>query len=56
MARVYLYQENKTDALACAKEVIESGKFELLTDQHLADDKNKSYIQSMSDREYISSL
>lgn len=62
MARVYLYQENKTDALACAKEVIESGKFELLTDAHLASDasavarRNWSYIQSMGDREYISSL
>lgn len=62
MARVYLYGEDRVNALECAKEVIESGKFELLTDQHLADDKNAlarrnwSYIQSMGDREYISSL
>lgn len=62
MARVYLYAEDKANALTCAKEVIESGKFELLTDQHLAEDRNTvarinwSYIQSMSAREYISSL
>lgn len=62
MARVYLYREDMTNALTCAKEVIESGRFELLTDQHLADDqknttrRNWSYIQSMAAREYISSL
>ena len=35
MARVYLYAEDKVNALTCAKEIIESGKFKLLTDQHL---------------------
>ena len=62
MARVYLYAEDKVNALTCAKEIIESGKFKLLTDQHLSEDagtvarSNWSYIQSMSAREYISSL
>lgn len=62
MARVYLYAEDRTNALTCAQEVIECGRFELLTDRHLSEDKNTvtrrnwSYIQSMGSREYISSL
>ena len=62
LARVYLYAEDPTNALTCAREVIESGRFELLTDQHLSEDKstserrNWSYLQSMAAREYISSL
>lgn len=62
MARVYLYRENMTEALACAEEVIGSGRFELLNDRHLAEDAGNvnrrkwSYLQSMAAREYISSL
>lgn len=62
MARVYSYAEDATNALICAREVIESKRFELLTDQHLTEDKNTterrnwSYLQSMAAREYISSL
>ena len=32
MARVYLCQENLTDALACAQEVIDSKRFEFMND------------------------
>lgn len=58
MARVYLYQENKTDALACAKEVIDSKRFEFMSDSinKVSSYRNLSYIEKLARHEYISSL
>lgn len=54
LARVYLYKGDKVNALACAKEVIESGKFSLLEEKQLQGDNTWGYLCSES--EYISSL
>lgn len=58
MARVYLWQENMTDALACAREVIDSKRFEFMNDSinKVSAYKNLSYIEKMARHEYISSL
>ena len=58
MARVYLYQENMTDALTCAKEVIDSKRFLFMNDSinNVYDYRNLSYIEKMARHEYISSL
>lgn len=55
LARVYLYKGDKTNALACATEVILSGKFSLLTEKELTD-RNYSFGKLMELGEYISSL
>lgn len=54
LARVYLYKGDKVNALACAKEVIESGKFSLLEEKQLQQDETWGYL--CSENEYISSL
>lgn len=57
MARVYLYKEDMANALDCALEVIQSGRFELLTDQIIADETSDySFVESMAKHEYISAL
>lgn len=55
-ARVYLYKGNAALALERAQEVIQSGKFELLTDELLSNETNISYVESLARHEYISSL
>ena len=54
LARVYLYKGDKTKALECAKEVIDSKKFALLEESQLLQDKTWGYL--CSENEYISSL
>lgn len=54
LARVYLYKGDKGNALACAKEVIESGKFSLLDEKQLQKNETWGYLCSVN--EYISSL
>ena len=58
MARVYLCQENLTDALACAQEVIDSKRFEFMNDSinNVYAYRNLSYIEKMARHEYVSSL
>lgn len=58
MARVYLWQENMTAALACAKEVIGSKRFEFMNDSinKVSAYRDLSYIEKMARHEYISSL
>lgn len=54
LARVYLYKGDKTKALECAREVIESGKFTLLEAKQLQGKETWGYL--CSENEYISSL
>lgn len=57
MARVYLYAERMTEALNCAVEVIDAGRFELITDALIAKDpRDYTFMQSMAAHEYITSL
>ena len=57
MARVYLYKEDMTNALACAEEVIHSGRFACVTDKILQDEPSKyTFVESVGRHEYITSL
>ena len=57
MARVYLYKEDMQNALASALEVINSERFEFVTDEIRADESfDYSYMESMMRHEYITSL
>lgn len=57
MARVYLYKEDMKNALANALEVINSEKFEFITDEIIASESfDYSYVESMARHEYITSL
>ena len=54
LARMYLYKEDMTNALACAKEVIDCGKFALITEDQV---KGQLTMAEYMDRnEYISSV
>ena len=54
LARVYLYKGDMANALECAKEVIDCGKFALIEEDDLQSDDTWGYLCSRS--EYISSL
>lgn len=57
MARVYLYKEDMKNALANALEVINSDRFEFITDAIISEESNNySYVESMARHEYITSL
>ena len=57
MARVYLYKEDMPNALACAEEVINSGRFVCITDEILqVEQRTYSFVESMGRHEYITSL
>lgn len=54
LARMYLYKEDMINALACAKEVIDCGKFALITEDQV---KGQLTMAEYMDRnEYISSV
>lgn len=56
-ARAYLYKGDRTKALECAREVIDSDRFRLLTDEIVREEsKDYTYVESMGRHEYISSL
>lgn len=54
LARIYLYKEDTVKALECAKEVIDCGKFSLITEDDVKG--NLSLAGSMDKKEYISSI
>ena len=57
MARVYLYKEDMQNALASALEVINSGRFEFISDAIRSEESfDYSYVESMARHEYITSL
>ena len=57
MARVYLYKEDMQNALASALEVINSGRFEFISDAIRAEESyDYEYMESVARHEYISSL
>ena len=57
MARVYLYKEDMQNALASALEVINSERFEFISDAIIADEPyGTTYMESVARHEYISSL
>ncbi|MBP3285483.1 MAG: RagB/SusD family nutrient uptake outer membrane protein [Prevotella sp.] len=66
LARIYLYKGDKSNALNCAQEVINSGKFDLINDALIAKDSEEtrgngtnnqySFMQSVAKHEYISGL
>lgn len=57
MARVYLYKEDMGNALTAALEVINSRRFEFISDAIRAEESfNYSYVESMARHEYITSL
>ena len=56
MARVYLYKEDMQNALASALEVINSGRFEFISDAIRAEESYYEYMESVARHEYISSL
>ncbi|HJD76925.1 MAG TPA: RagB/SusD family nutrient uptake outer membrane protein [Bacteroides reticulotermitis] len=55
LARMYLYQNNKTKALECAREVIDSEKFSLITEEEIKLGQY-SLAELMEKKEYISSI
>ena len=57
MARVYLYKEDMQNALKAALEVINSGRFEFISDAIRAEESyDFKYMESVARHEYISSL
>ena len=57
MARVYLYKEDMQNALSSALEVINSGRFEFISDAIRSEESfYYSYVESMARHEYIASL
>lgn len=55
LARMYLYQNNKTKALECAREVIDSDKFSFITEEEIKKG-GKTIAELMEKKEYISSI
>ncbi|GAE85152.1 RagB/SusD family nutrient uptake outer membrane protein [Bacteroides reticulotermitis] len=55
LARMYLYQNNKAKALECAREVIDSEKFSLITEEEIKKSEY-SLAELMEKKEYISSI
>lgn len=57
MARVYLYKEDMQNALNAALEVINSGRFEFISDAIRAEESyDYEYMESVARHEYITSL